>query len=124
MAAAVSLFGRWEVQGSRVRALRELYHSFVREKSPEAKGRTLLREWLTPAQMRQFEEQGYFEVVGCAIRGGTEYNTGPLQTCKKSILKGNRDGSCASLWSVISSQATSCLVKRLPWRQMSLAHWR
>ena len=48
--------------------LRQLYRSFVSENSPEAKGRTLLRQWLTAAQRRQFEEQGYFGVVGCATR--------------------------------------------------------
>ena len=62
------LFRRRTGQGSRLRALRELYHGFVREKSPEAKGRALLLQWLTPAQRRQFEEQGYFDVVGCATQ--------------------------------------------------------
>jgi hypothetical protein len=62
------LFSRRAGQGSRLRALRELYRSCASENSPEAKGRTLLRQLLTPAQSRQFEEQGYFEVVGCATR--------------------------------------------------------
>jgi hypothetical protein len=64
----VSLFSRCAAQISRLRAQRQLYHSFVNENSPEAKGRALLGQWLTPAQKRQFEEQGYFDVVGCATR--------------------------------------------------------
>nr|WP_080663644.1 hypothetical protein [Bradyrhizobium elkanii] len=59
---------RCAAQTSRLRALRQLYRAFVRENSPEGKGRTLLRQWLTPAQRRQFEEQGYFDVVGCTTR--------------------------------------------------------
>jgi hypothetical protein len=62
------LFSRRAGEGSRLRALRELYRSFASEKSPEAKGRALLRQLLTPAQRRQFEEQGYFDVVGCVTR--------------------------------------------------------
>jgi hypothetical protein len=67
-AVAVSLLSRCAAQISQFRALRQLYRSFVSENSPEAKGRTLLRQWLTPAQRRQFEEQGYFDVVGRATR--------------------------------------------------------
>ncbi|WP_050423327.1 hypothetical protein [Bradyrhizobium tropiciagri] len=64
----MSIIGRCAAQISRFRALRRLYHSFVRENSAEAKGRALLREWLTPAQRRQFVEQGFFDVVGGATR--------------------------------------------------------
>ena len=31
----------------------------------EARGRRLLREWLSPQQLAQFEANGYFDVVGC-----------------------------------------------------------
>ena len=64
----MSLFSRCAPQISRLRSLRQLYHSFIRENSPEGKGRALLQQWLTPAQRRQFEQQGYFDVVGCATR--------------------------------------------------------
>ena len=81
--------------------LRQLYRSFVSENSPEAKGRTLLRQWLTAAQRRQFEEQGYFGLSAARLGGGNECNTGLLPTCGKPISKDVADHSCASLPRVI-----------------------
>jgi len=49
----------------RLRALRELYRNFVGENTPEARGRRLLCEWLSPHQQAQFEQRRYFDVVGC-----------------------------------------------------------
>ena len=37
----------------------------------EARGMTLLREWLSPQQLRQLEAYNYFEVIGCD--SGTRY---------------------------------------------------
>ncbi|MGY8676466.1 hypothetical protein Q2941_01390 [Bradyrhizobium sp. UFLA05-153] len=73
---------------SRVRALRELYRSFVRENSPEAKGRTLLREWLTSSQRRQFEEQGCFDVVGCATKRRYRVQYGSIANVQEIDLEG------------------------------------
>jgi hypothetical protein len=39
--------------------------------SAEQKARTLLREWLSPAQLARFESYGYFEVTGS--RTGKRY---------------------------------------------------
>jgi hypothetical protein len=60
------VFGRRTGQASRLQALRELYRSLVSENAPEAKGHRLMRQWLTPAQRGQFDELGYFDVVGCS----------------------------------------------------------
>jgi hypothetical protein len=32
---------------------------------PEARGLKLLREWLSPEQLVQFDRKGYFDVTGC-----------------------------------------------------------
>lgn len=44
--------------------VRRLYKKFVAENTREARGLRLLREWLSPQQRAQFEENGYFEVTG------------------------------------------------------------
>ncbi|WGD49199.1 hypothetical protein QA641_26595 [Bradyrhizobium sp. CB1650] len=49
---------------ARLHALRELYRRFFGENTPDARGRRLLSEWLTPAQLAQFEQHRYFDVVG------------------------------------------------------------
>ncbi|UWU75482.1 hypothetical protein N2603_36545 [Bradyrhizobium huanghuaihaiense] len=59
------LFGARRRAGSRLQTLRELYASFIGENSPEARGRHLLRAWLSPVQLAQFDEHQYFDVVGC-----------------------------------------------------------
>jgi hypothetical protein len=72
--------------------VRRLYHRFVREKSPEAKGRTLLRQWLTPVQRRQFEQQGYFDVVGCATRRRYRVQYGSIANVQEIDLEGQPGG--------------------------------
>lgn len=49
---------------ARLRALRELYWSFIEQKRPEARARRLLREWLSTEQRAQLNADGYFEVTG------------------------------------------------------------
>ena len=49
-------------------AVRKLYRNFFAENTKEARGRRLLREWLSPDQRAQFDEKDYFEVVGCDSR--------------------------------------------------------
>lgn len=51
--------------GLRMWALRELYRNFVLEKSSQARGLRLLREWLSPEQRAQLNAKGYFDVIGC-----------------------------------------------------------
>ena len=49
-------------------AVRKLYRNFFAENTKEARGRRLLREWLSPDQRAQFDNKDYFEVVGCDSR--------------------------------------------------------
>jgi hypothetical protein len=57
-------------------------HASSRE--PEARGLTLLREWLSPEQRAQFDAERYFDVIGChsgkryRIRYGTSANVDEL----------------------------------------------
>ena len=61
---------RWR-RLARCRALRALFESFAVEKTPDARARRLLREWLSPEQCAQFDRDGRFEVKGC--RTGKRY---------------------------------------------------
>ena len=49
-------------------AVRKLYRNFFAENTKEARGRRLLREWLSQDQRAQFDDKDYFEVVGCDSR--------------------------------------------------------
>src|SRR4051812_26767404 len=51
-------------QAARFRALRILYASYGVENTAEGKAKTLLRSWLSPTQLDQFDTYGWFEVVG------------------------------------------------------------
>jgi hypothetical protein len=46
-------------------AVRKVFRSFVAQITKEARGRRLLRDWLSPHERAQFDEKYYFEVVGC-----------------------------------------------------------
>jgi len=51
---------------SRIFALREHFNARrLWEDDSEARGLKLLREWLSPAQLAQFDVDGYFDVIGC-----------------------------------------------------------
>jgi hypothetical protein len=73
-------FGRRVRTGLRMWALRELYRTYQEEKTSQARGLRLLREWLSPQQRAQFDAKGYFDVIGCdtgktyRIRHGTSAN--------------------------------------------------
>jgi hypothetical protein len=59
------LFRRWLVEGrSRIRALRERFGVLLSENDCEARGLKLLREWLSPEQLAQFNANNYFDVIG------------------------------------------------------------
>jgi hypothetical protein len=63
------------------RAFREWYQ---RPSTRKARGLKLLREWLTPEQLAQYDTHGYFDVTGChsgkryQIRHGTAANVDEL----------------------------------------------
>jgi hypothetical protein len=41
------------------------YHDCAGRGEAEKKARDLLKQWLSPAQLAQYEGDGYFEVTGC-----------------------------------------------------------
>lgn len=47
------------------RALQNLYRSFLHENSPEGRGQSLLRQWLSQDELEAFEANGYLDVIGC-----------------------------------------------------------
>jgi hypothetical protein len=49
----------------RFRAIRQLYSIVSNSNSPEARGRRLLRRWLSQRQLAQFDAFNFFDVVGC-----------------------------------------------------------
>ena len=55
----------WQSCSRKVQALRERYLAMTGEDIPEARGITLLREWLSPEQKAQFDGSKCFDVVGC-----------------------------------------------------------
>jgi hypothetical protein len=81
--------------------------------NPEMRGITLLKEWLSPEQLAQYESHRYFDVIGrqsgtrYRIRHGTELNITQID------LRGKASVSfLASHW----SPGMSCWRRRSPWK--------
>jgi len=49
----------------RFRAIRRLYRIVRKHNFPEARGRRLLRRWLSAEQLAQFDAHNFFDVIGC-----------------------------------------------------------
>jgi hypothetical protein len=49
----------------RFRAIRQIYNIVKRSNFPEARGRRLLRSWLSDEQLAQFDARNFFDVIGC-----------------------------------------------------------
>jgi hypothetical protein len=49
----------------RFRAIRQLYRIVRKQNFPEARGRRLLRRWLSAEQLTQFDARNFFDVIGC-----------------------------------------------------------
>jgi hypothetical protein len=49
----------------RFRAVSDLYRIVRKSNSPEARGRRLLRRWLSEGQLAQFDARSFFDVIGC-----------------------------------------------------------
>jgi hypothetical protein len=68
----------------KVQTLRERCRELFSEDAKEARGVTLLREWLSPEQLAEFDGCRHFEVIGCdsgkryRIRYGTAANVHEL----------------------------------------------
>jgi hypothetical protein len=65
---------------------------FFEEDDREARGIKLLREWLSPEQLAQYNAEGFFEVIGChsgkryRIRHGTAMNVYELDPAGRPVL--------------------------------------
>ena len=57
--------GRGSPDPRRYRAIRRLYGTVRNENLPEARGRRLLRNWLSERQRAQFDAFAFFDVIGC-----------------------------------------------------------
>ena len=66
--ASLAVEGMFLVRRSRSEAVRKLYRNFFAQNTREARGRRLLREWLSPDQRAQLDVKDFFEVVGCDSR--------------------------------------------------------
>jgi hypothetical protein len=55
---------------------RAFYDWYQRPSTSELRGLKLLREWLSPAQLAQYDEHNYFEVTGCHTRKRYRINHG------------------------------------------------
>jgi hypothetical protein len=82
---------RWLAEGvHKVRALRQRHKAF--KATREARGITLLREWLSPEQKMQFDASRCFEVVGChtgrryRIRHGTATNVLEIDDAGRPVM--------------------------------------
>ena len=62
----------------RARAFRNWYQEFTCSNESEVRGLRLLKEWLSPKQLAQFEAHKYFDVTGChsGKRYRLRYSTG------------------------------------------------
>jgi len=49
----------------RFRAISQLYNIVRKSNYPEARGRRLLRRWLSAEQLAQFDARNFFDVIGC-----------------------------------------------------------
>jgi hypothetical protein len=49
----------------RFRAIRQFYNIVRKSNLPEARGRRLLRRWLSAEQLAQFDARNFFDVIGC-----------------------------------------------------------
>lgn len=63
----------------------------------EARGEKLLREWLSPEQLAQFERGGSFEVSGC--HSGKRYRI--VRDSSYNILELGADGAVVAKWCVV-----------------------
>jgi hypothetical protein len=50
---------------ARIRLVRAVLDWYQQPSMCQLRGRELLREWLSPEQLAQYDAQRYFEVVGC-----------------------------------------------------------
>jgi hypothetical protein len=83
---------------SRLRAVRELYWSFTDRNSPDTRARRLLREWLSPAQLAQFDADGYFDVIGSETRRRYRIHEGTAS----NVFEIDEEGRATAGWCFVS----------------------
>jgi hypothetical protein len=76
LAQSISIVGRyfWRSLSEfarKIQILRDRFQEIGGEDAREARGLTLLLEWLSPEQRAQFDADGHFDVIGC--RTGKRY---------------------------------------------------
>ena len=79
----------------RSQVLRNLFQALTRPNVGEARGLELLREWLSPEQLAQYDAKSYFDVTGCD--SGKRYRIchGTAMNVYEIDLAGNpRNGWC------------------------------
>lgn len=69
-------------------------HEVSRRRTAEEKGLTLLRQWLSPAQLAQYEKYGYFEVMGG--ESGKHYRIRPTRQMNVDEL--DQHGARTAAW--------------------------
>jgi hypothetical protein len=110
---------------SRLRRFCEWFKELLREDHSQARGLELLREWLSPAQLVQFERERHFDVVGCdsgkryRISYGSSMNIHELDDTARRLFAG-----ASFPTSVMSFPAMSCSHRRSRWRLTSTRPWR
>ncbi len=86
-------FWRGSADPPHFHVVRHLYRAARNTNSPEARGRRLLRRWLSEAQLAQFEAFKSFDVVGChtakryRVYYGTAANVEELDKAGRPIMR-------------------------------------
>src|SRR5260370_41950117 len=87
----------------RSQALRSWFQALRRPNVREARGLELLKEWLSPEQLAQYDANSYFEVTGC--HSGTRYRI--HHGTAMNIYELDREGRARAGWCFIPK---ACLV--------------
>ena len=85
----------------------------------EERGQDLLRQWLSPEQVEQYDKYQHFEVVGCDT--GTRYRIlrGKIMNIVELTADGASHGDGASRPREHLPLVTSCWPKRSRWKRSS-----
>jgi hypothetical protein len=85
---------------NRLRVVREFYRSFIDRNSPDTRARRLLREWLSPGQLAQFDADGYFDVIGSET--GRRYRI--HEGTASNVFELDDDGQATAGWCFVSAR--------------------
>ncbi|MET4040324.1 hypothetical protein ABIC03_002015 [Bradyrhizobium sp. RT6a] len=72
------LFRRGSIGSSvRLRALRALYQSFIKQNGPEARAQRLLHDWLSPQQRAQYDAEVFSKTPALTPADDIEFIRAP-----------------------------------------------